>query len=380
MYVDGMVLWVLMALMTGAAVLAVLWPLSKPSRAADLDGDVPFYREQLAEIGSDRDRGLIAPEEAEAARIESGRRMLRALSCQRTAADSTSEPALRRRRAASALALSIVPIIGLALYGGLGSPQLPAQPAATRVAAVRPDAPVQLDAALRQVEGHLAANPDDGRGWDVVAPIYLRLGRFADALRSFRRAREIGGDNAARLLGEAEALVGTQQGRVTAEAAALFEKVVALEPASAPARYYLALAREQAGDRDAARSGYRVLLSDASDDAPWLPVVRDRLARLDGAVVAPAFGPSGTSPAPVQRLPAGAVTPEIQAMVGGLDERLRAGGGSEEEWTRLVRSLVVLDRRADARDRLAKAKTALAGDPAAVGRLDRLSRDLDLGL
>ena len=65
-------------------------------------------------------------------------------------------------------------------------------------------------------------------------------------------------------------------------------------------------------------------------------------------------------------------------MVGGLDERLRTSGGSEAEWARLVRSLAVLGRRDEANDRLAKAKVALAGDPGAPARLDRLAGDLGL--
>ena len=69
---------------------------------------------------------------------------------------------------------------------------------------------------------------------------------------------------------------------------------------------------------------------------------------------------------------------EINAMVGGLDERLRTTGGSEAEWERLVRSLVVLGRRDEASDRLAKAKAALAADPGAPARLDRLAGDLGL--
>jgi cytochrome c-type biogenesis protein CcmH len=65
-------------------------------------------------------------------------------------------------------------------------------------------------------------------------------------------------------------------------------------------------------------------------------------------------------------------------MVEGLDTRLARDGGSEPEWARLVRSFVVLGRPDDARDRLAKAKTALAGDAQAVASLDRLAQDLGL--
>jgi cytochrome c-type biogenesis protein CcmH len=361
-----MLLWVLLAVMTGAVVTAVLWPLSKPATDPTLDGDVDFYKAQLAEIDRDRARGLIAENEAEAARTESGRRLLRATATIRESADATSEPALRRRRAASAMALCVVPIVGLGLYGGYGSPELQGQ--AVAAAPEIPDTQPRFEAALKRVEDHLAANPADARGWDVIAPIYLRVGRYGDALNAFSRARETGGDNASRLLGEAEARIALGQGTITAEARGLLEAVVQREPASVPARYYLALAREQAGDRDGARAAYRALIAEANSEAPWLPLLQTRLARLDH--------PGGVASVPT--IPAVSVTPEIDAMVGGLDERLRTSGGSEAEWARLVRSLAVLGRRDEANDRLAKAKVALAGDPGAPARLDRLAGDLGL--
>lgn len=360
-----MLLWVFLAVMTGAAVLVVLWPLSKPSADRRLDGDVQFYKAQLAEIERDRGRGLLGEAEAEAARIESGRRLLRATSSVRESADATSEPALRRRRAASALALCVVPIVGLGVYGGFGSPELRARVA--EAPAAPSESQARFEDALKRVEAHLAANPGDARGWDVLAPIYLRVGRYPDALRAYSQARATGGDNPARLLGEAEARIALGQGAVSPQANLLLEKVIAVEPKSVPARYYLALAREQAGDREGARSAYRKLLAGAEDDAPWVSLLRTRLARLEGA------------PAPrVPTIPVADVPPEIQAMVAGLDERLKANGGSEAEWSRLVRSLVVLGRRDEASDRLARAKAALAADPEAPGRLDRLAGDLGL--
>ena len=362
-YAGTMLLWVILALMTGAAVLTVLWPLSRTATPAEAaNGDVLFYKAQLSEIERDKDRGLIGPGEAEAARAEAGRRLLRAAGARPEIGDATSEPALRRRRAASAMALSVVPIVGLALYGGLGSPHLGDQPAAARLPAARPN---DVASALGRVEEHLARNPDDARGWEIVAPIYLRLGRFDDAARAYREAVRLGGETPDRLVGLAEALIGTRDGNVGSEAAAVLNRAVALDPALPPARYYLGLAAEQAGDYEAARERYRGLVRDAKPEAPWLSVVQARLARLDPA-------------APPAALPPASVTPEIAAMVSGLDERLKTGGGSEAEWTRLIRSFVVLGRQEEARDRLGRARLALARDDQALSRFDGLARELGL--
>ena len=53
-----MTLWFVLALMTAAAIFAVLWPL--PRKAGDLrsGSDVAVYRDQLDEIGRDRAAGL----------------------------------------------------------------------------------------------------------------------------------------------------------------------------------------------------------------------------------------------------------------------------------------------------------------------------------
>lgn len=363
-----MVLCTLLALMTGAAVLAVLLPLSRLPAGAEPTADVPFYASQLREIDRDRERGLLGDEEATAARIESGRRLLRASEASPEQINTTSEPALRRRRAAAALALCLVPIVGLAAYGDLGSPHLPDQPSTARAAASPPVAPTLADA-LGQIEAHLARNPDDVRAWDIVAPVYVRAGRFTDAARAFGQARRLGGDTVARLLGEGEARVTDARGTVGPEARALFQRATELDSASPPARYYLALAAEQDGDQAAAREAYGKLLADSPPDAPWRPLVGSRLAQLGGGT-----GESAASPAGIPD----AVAPEIAAMVSGLDERLKAGGGTEAEWSRLIRSYVVLGQRDEAADRLRKGKLALAGSAEGQARLNQLAAELGL--
>ena len=60
---------------------------------------------------------------------------------------------------------------------------------------------------MAQVEAHLEKNPDDGRGWEVVAPVYLRLGRFEDAVKARRNALRFNGANADREADLGEALM-----------------------------------------------------------------------------------------------------------------------------------------------------------------------------
>src|SRR5688572_16956934 len=118
-----MAIWMLLAAMTALAVMAVLYPLSRHREiVAAGDPNAQFYRDQMAEIERDRERGLLSEAESEGARAEAARRLLRASTLAEDPVPPMGEPALRRRRAVSALALSFVPIMALAVYGAYGSP------------------------------------------------------------------------------------------------------------------------------------------------------------------------------------------------------------------------------------------------------------------
>lgn len=172
-----MLLWTAIALMTGAAILAVLWPLRASLNAAPAtqgaEADLAVYRDQLAEIERDRTSGLIGAGEGEAARTEVVRRILRASAEVAERHDATGGSD-RRRRVVALIALIGVPALAGGLYMTLGSPQLGPLPLAARLEAQ----PEQTDVAIliRKVETHLEANPDDGRGYEVLAPIYARMG------------------------------------------------------------------------------------------------------------------------------------------------------------------------------------------------------------
>jgi cytochrome c-type biogenesis protein CcmH len=236
-----MLFWLALVLMTGAAVLAVLWPLSRARETeAARDADIAVYRDQLHEIERDRARGVLPEAEAEAARVEVSRRLL--------AADArpvrTSAPgALYRRRIAAVIALAGIPLFALGIYAAVGSPGMPDAPLSARLA--KP--PEQQDIALlvKRIEAHLAQNPNDARGWEVLAPVYLRMGRAADAVKARENILRLAGSNAVREADLGEALVAAQNGLVDAQARAAFARALAHDPKNAKAKFYLDLAAKQ---------------------------------------------------------------------------------------------------------------------------------------
>jgi cytochrome c-type biogenesis protein CcmH len=368
-----MTLWFGVALMTAAAVWAVLWPLARRGSGLRGGSDVAVYRDQLAEIERDRASGLIAENEAAGAQVEVSRRLIAAADAQ-APAPTDAVSATWRRRAVAVAALILLPLGAAALYVALGSPSLPDQPLAARLAGARGNP--SIDTLITQVEDHLTRHPEDGRGWEVIAPVYLRLGRFEEAVKARRNAVKLNGATAERESALGEALVFAANGVVTAEAKAAFERAIALDANGVQARYFLGLAAEQDGDRTQAAAAWRALIAAAPPDAPWLDLLRSALARVEGRAGGggAAGGPSvdaSDEQAAVQ------LSPEqrkvmIEGMVNRLSERLHRDGADVDGWLRLVRSYMVLGEADKARAAVVDARRALAGDAVKLRRLDDL--------
>lgn len=366
-----MIIWIVFALMTGAAVLAVLLPLSrKPRTAGGEVDDAAFFRDQIADIDREVTRGLMPAAEGEAARVEAGRRLLRAVSEPSAAGDQAGEPALRRRRAASAIAISAIPLVALTLYGALGRPEVSDAPLAGRVAVDDPRA-LSIGEAVARVEGHLARKPDDGRGWEVIAPIYMRAGRFNDAARAFSEAVRLNGATANRLADLGEALVMAGEGVVTADARSAFDRAWALDTSNVKAGYYLSVAAEQDGDRAGALAQLRDMLAAAPADAPWRAMVEGRISALED----PTRTEAGRA---IAGLDAEDRAAAIRGMVAQLAARVEAGEGTLDDWLRLIRSYAVLGDRVDAARVIAQARGRFATDAASLGAVDTLARELQI--
>ncbi len=373
-----MTLWFGVALMTAAAVWAVLWPLARRGRDLRSGSDVAVYRDQLAEIQRDRAAGLIGENEAAGAQVEISRRLIAAADAPAVApADAAS--ATWRRRAVAVAALTLLPLGAATLYLALGSPSLPDQPLAARVAGARGNP--SIDTLIAQVEDHLSGHPEDGRGWEVIAPVYLRLGRFDDAVKARRNALKLNGATAERESALGEALVFAANGVVTAEAKAAFEQAIALDANGVQARYFLGLAAEQDGDRTQAAATWRALIAAAPPDAPWLDLLRSALARVERGAGGVAAGGSSTDASDDQA--AVQLGPDqrkamIEGMVNRLSERLHRDGADVDGWLRLVRSYMVLGEPDKARAAVVDARRALAGDAVKLRQLDDLLRGLGL--
>lgn len=382
-------IWIVFALMTGAAVLSVLWPLARvPAGSSRRDADLAFYRSEVEGIGRDVASGLMSPEDAEVAKAEAARRLLAG---QGTggAPEGAKAKGARSRRVVAAVAIVFVPLLTVGLYVFIGSPDIADQPLAARLAA--PAERMDIAAAVARIEQHLAAEPNDGRGWELLAPVYLRMGRATDAANAYAKAIAVLGDTADRETARGEALMAAANGQVTPEATAAFDAALRLDKDAPGPRFYQGLAAVQAGDKDKATQIWTDLVTSAPPGAPWVEVVRQQLASLGAQVpqarqapqVAPQAAQGSGAPQGPQAAAIAGMAPEarneaIRGMVAGLAQRLAEQGGSVDEWTRLVRAWSVLGEKDKARAALADARKALNSDETAKPRLDAIAREFGL--
>jgi cytochrome c-type biogenesis protein CcmH len=338
-------LWLTLAVATSLAALAASWPLLR-SRT--------------------RRR---KPTEAGAARAEVASRPI-------AVGDGGGSRSVdpRLRRAAAIAIVVLIPVVGVAAYAVLRRPKLLDAPLAS--SQVDDSAPDAVEAAVAHVEAEIAASPDNAKAWSALAPVYLRLGRYDDAVAAYRQALRLRGEDGTLRADLGEAEMAAAGGIVTADARADFDRALADSPGLPMARFYLALAAEQGGDTAKAIEAYQSLLGELGDHPQWLEIDKARLAALKGE--AP---PSPTAPAAVARTagePDKGQQEMIRAMVARLADRLADKGGDAEEWMRLIRSYAVLREPDKAVAALASARKTLTADPTAVANLDALARELGL--
>jgi cytochrome c-type biogenesis protein CcmH len=357
-----MTLWFMFALMTAAAVFAVLWPLGHRGRPSNDGNETTVYQDQLAELGRDVAGGLIGVSEAEAARIEISRRLLAAADSQR---DRPLVSSVRLRRFVALVALIGLPLLAAAFYLPLGSPQLGDFPLAERARTADPAQP--LDNMVAQVEQHLQKNPKDGRGWSVLAPVLARLGRYDEAVQAYRNSITYNGDSADRRADLGESLAAAAGGVVTAEAKAEFERAVALNADEVKASYFIGLAAEQDGRKSDAATVWGAMLAKAPPNAPWRPMVQSALTRVGGST-APSLSDEAVAAAKdMNETDRNAM---ILGMVDRLASRLKQNGDDVEGWLRLVKAYMVLRDSDKAKNTAEEARQAVGSDAERLRQLN----------
>lgn len=357
-----MLFWLLAVLTTAIACAALYFAATPRSAGAaagtGMDATTAHYRLQLKEIEADITNGRLTEADAQAARAEMAREVLRL----KGEADKAAPGPSGAERVMLPASLLLVAAIAFGLYWVEGNPGLPSQPLDGRT---RPVADMTLQEAVQRIEAQLSKTPDDVRGWAVIAPVYLQLGRYDDAVNALRHVNELQAPTADSQTDLAEALMLAKGGELDGEPLALLQNAAKLDPTHVRSRYYLASDMMRRGDYAAAIPAWQHLIGMAKGDEAWLDTARQGLALAQAGGVAPTEAPAQQS---------ADESAMIGAMVSGLAARLDAEGGPLEDWTRLVRSYLVLGDAAAAQKAYDAARAAY---PAAAARadLDKLAAD-----
>lgn len=328
--------------------------------ASVADATQEHFRAQLRAIDTDAAAGRLGAAEATAAKGELAREVLKL----KELAPETATPG---SKALVWGAVGLVAVLAIGSYAYLGRPDLPAQPLAGRTTEAAA-ANIDLDSAIKTIESRLANNPNDLKGWQVIAPAYMQLGRYTDAVNALRKVNTLMTPTADSETDLGEALMMANGGSVAGEPLDLFKKAAAIDPNHVRSRFYIAGEETRTGDYPGAIRDWNALLATARGDEPWVVTAKNGLAFAQSGGKAP------ETSAPNDAL--AAATPpssdQIAAMVDGLDARLKAQGGTIDDWTQLVRSRLVQGRTSDAQAAYDAARKAY---PQAVDRdeLDALA-------
>lgn len=349
-----MTIW-LFALLLTAIACATLYYAGAGRRvnavAPLVDATTEHFRAQLRAIETDAAIGRLGVAEAVAARGELAREVMR-----HKADDAPKGSA----KVALWVPVVLVAVVSIGTYAWLGRPDLPAAPLASRNAAAENE--VTLEAAIKTIEARLATAPDDLRGWTVVAPAYMQLGRYADAVKALRRINELSTPTADTLTDLAEAIMMQKGGSVEGEPLKLLRQAYALDANHVRSLYYIAGEETRVGEFEAAIRDWNALLKLSKGGEPWVVTAQNGLAYAEAGL-----NPNAAASAEPDQA-------QIDAMVDGLDARLKAQGGTVDEWAQLVRSRMVQGRMEDAQAAYDAARKAHP-DAAERSELDVLAAD-----
>lgn len=352
----GSELFWIFAIVITAIACAALYYAARGSRvnavpAAADDATTAHFRLQLKEIEGDIAAGRLGEAEAVAAKGELARELIR------IQAEVRRAPGVGQPWVVPA-ALLATALLAFGTYTFIGSPALPSLPLSERPT---PPAELDLDDAISRIEAQLQKTPDDVRGWSVIAPVYMQQQRFADAANAYRRVIELSGATADLETNLGEALMMQAGGDPSGEPMRLFESASARDPRHVRSRFYIAGESTRAGNFEAAVRQWNEIIALGTPQDAWLETARSGLsAALDGL----------NNVRPEANLDDAA----IRGMVESLAARLYASGGSIEEWTRLVRSRMVLGETEAAQLDYDRARAAYP-DAAVRTELDVLAAD-----
>ena len=261
------------AVLLAVVLILILPPLLRGARETPPEAggrsaaNLAIYRDQLAELERDRTAGTLADAEYEQAREELRRRLL-----EERVAGEAAAPGVRRSPRSALILLFALPLFAATGYAWLGQPQA-LDPIHTQA---RLD-PQEIEAMLGKLKARLDAQPDDLKGWVMLARSYKTLGRYVEAAEAYGRGGALVDNDATLLLDYADVLVQLNDGRFAGRPEQLIAQALKLDPDEPQALF---LAGAAAGERE----DYAAVVRYWERLLPQLVVESDEAKAIEGAL------------------------------------------------------------------------------------------------
>jgi cytochrome c-type biogenesis protein CcmH len=261
------------AAMTVIAVLWVVVPLLRRRAEGGLGGgasNLAILRTQLAELGTDLANGTISADQYASARSELERRAL-----EEGAGGEAANPGARGGSSLAAWVLAgLIPLAAAAMYAWVGQPD-----------GLRPEvlsaeqqvSPAEVDEMVARLAARLEKNPDDPRGWMMLARSYYVMQRMPEAVAAFEKAAPMVKDDADFYADFADALAVSQGRRLDGKPLQLIQLALKVDPAHPKA---LAMA----GSEAFFRKDYRGALAYWEKLQPLLPPDSEMAKSIEGGI------------------------------------------------------------------------------------------------
>lgn len=264
------------AVLVALVVLLLLPPLLRGravSRADRRQANLAVFRDQEAELEKEKAAGTLGEADYQQAREELQRRLLEEAD---VAAEAVAPRQGPSRATAIVLAL-LLPAAALLGYTLLGNPKaldprnLQAQPQVTAE---------QINDMVGKLAARMKDNPDDEKGWIMLARSYKTLGRLQEAADAYAKGGKLLQENAALLTDYAETLASLSEGRFAGKPTQLINQALKLNPEEPQALILAGVAAGEREDYKAAIGYWERLLPMVEPGSEEETSLKEALARL----------------------------------------------------------------------------------------------------
>lgn len=260
------------------AIALVVWPFLRRPASADfarLQLNTAIYRDQLAELECDRNEGSLSQADYEQARAELQRRMLEDTAGE--SADTQVEkaaplPASRALPIALAAFLLIGSAVGYMMLGNPIAINPPKQDEHSIGAA-------EIERMVADMAAKLEKDPENYRGWAMLARSYKVMNRFPEAVKAYARTGPMLDTSAELLVDYADTLAAVERG-FSKDVLALIDKALKLEPTNMQGLWLRGTAFYEAGRYDKALVDWELLLKSLPPDSEEARVVSGNIAEV----------------------------------------------------------------------------------------------------